>query len=487
MYRQMLQSAAWTVLMRWSMRLVGIVSTVILARLLTPADFGLVAMGTLFIGMMANFADLGVSAHLIRKQGATPAHFDTGWTLGLAQQALVAAIMYAGAPLWAAYFREPRLEEVVRVMALAALAAGLENIGMTMARKELQFALDFRFNVAKRLAVFFVTVGCAWTLRSYWALVYGYVFGTLAGVVLSYAMHPFRPQPRLVHAREFLVFAASIIPISIGRFLRDKVDLFVVGRIASTADVGRYSMAADLASTFNDEIVAPLGRALGPNYAKLRGQPDRLAEAFVNVFGAIALVCIPIGFGLSAIAEPLVVALLGEKWRSTHVLMSWLVFYSTARTMNRALTGNILITIGRERRTLLSTWVELGFATAAAAYGAWQGGVVGVAKALTWAGLVTTPFAIHLLTTAMPVRHLEIIARLWRPLAGAVLMFLCLRPLVATLAGHEVHEILQLAAAGSAGAAIYAACVVALWFASGRPPGVESMLAGKLRARLGRG
>ena len=171
------RSALITVAMRWTARLIGFVSTLILARLLAPEDFGVIAMASLVIGLADVFFELGVNVALIQNKAPSQEHYDTAWTLRIIQTTLAAIIVVIAAPLAATYFNDPRVTLVVQVMAVSLMLSGLENIGVVTFQKEMQFGREFQFLFCKRIVGFIVTIAAAWFIRSYWAL----VIGALAG------------------------------------------------------------------------------------------------------------------------------------------------------------------------------------------------------------------------------------------------------------------------------------------------------------------
>ena len=238
--------------MRWTDRLVGLASTVILARLLLPEDFGLIAMASIVIGLIDVLLDFGVNVALIHNKQATQEDFDTAWTLRLAQSALAAAIVYVAAEPAAAYFRDPRVVPVIQVLSLALLLSGFENIGTVTFQKRREFGVEFRFFFIRRISAFVITIVAAWLLRSYWALVIGTLSGRAVGVALSYAMHPMRPRISLARIGPLLSFSSWNLLRGIagylnengaGRLLRD-AKLYTIG--AGTNEIRRMLIGREL-------------------------------------------------------------------------------------------------------------------------------------------------------------------------------------------------------------------------------------------------
>src|ERR1051326_3694523 len=130
--RRMLRGSAWMIAWRWCVRGIGLVSTVVLARLLTPADFGLVAMAMLVVGLVEVLGEAGLNLAIIRHPDPTREHLDTAWTLAIGAGTAVALVLFIVAPLGAAYFHEPRAIPLIRFLALRAFVDGFENIGVAL-------------------------------------------------------------------------------------------------------------------------------------------------------------------------------------------------------------------------------------------------------------------------------------------------------------------------------------------------------------------
>ena len=177
------RGAVLVIAMRWTDRLIGIASTLILARLLVPADFGIVAMASLVVTLIDTLLDLGVNAALVQNRNAGREDFDAAWTLRLIQSLCATALIgIVGAPLAADYFADSRVTPVLWVMALTILVSGAENIGIVAFQKNMEFGREFRFTFLRRLAGFLVTIGLAFWLRSYWAMIFGALFGRLTKI-----------------------------------------------------------------------------------------------------------------------------------------------------------------------------------------------------------------------------------------------------------------------------------------------------------------
>src|SRR5262245_62019111 len=158
---KMARGAAWMVLMRIGERGLGLLSTLLLARLLVPADFGLVAMATSILGVLEVMGSFGFDLALIQNQRAERRHFDTAWTLTVVYGLVSGVLVVILAVPASHFFGDPRLQAILYLFAVAALVQGFENIGIVAFQKELDFRRDFNFRMLKKIVGFLVTITLA--------------------------------------------------------------------------------------------------------------------------------------------------------------------------------------------------------------------------------------------------------------------------------------------------------------------------------------
>ncbi len=212
------RGAFLTVGMRWTDRLLGLVSTLVLARLLVPEDFGLVAMAMVIVGLLDVMLDLGVSAALIQNDRADDEDFHTAWTLRLVQSAVAAVLLVASAPAVSSYYGDPRVVAILQVIAFTVFVGGMENIGTVSFQRNMEFGRDFQFYFLKKLVAVVFTIGAAFALRSYWALVLGSLVSRLTGVGMSYWLSAFRARLSSARFRANLGVLAVELFGNIGRY-----------------------------------------------------------------------------------------------------------------------------------------------------------------------------------------------------------------------------------------------------------------------------
>lgn len=473
LHRRMASGAAWMVAARWSIRGIGLVSTIVLARLLAPADFGLVAMGMITVGFVRAFAESGQDLAVIRHPDATAEHFDTAWTMSVCVGFLVALVIFSVAPLGGWYFHSPRAVPLIRFLALAPLIEGFTNVGVVAGyRRSLQFDKDFYFRVFRKFSGFVVALPLAFLLRDYRALAAGIVFGRVITVFVSYRMHPYRPRFRLTKLRDIWSFSIWSQISALAQFFGTDADLLIVGGLAGVVQMGSYTVAADLGTAPVNAIVGPSGRALFPIYATLLDAPERLKQSLLDVLSFTAIVALSTGVGIALVAHDLVSVVLGAKWSIAAPLVPWLAIGGAAFVVAGSGSGVINAT-GNARLNALRNWAFVALLAPAMVVAGLYWSSEGVAAARMVVSILFVPIMFYSLTWAIPLAAGEIIERLWRPVLAALLMAAGVS-LFATIGIASVP--VRLFCNVGVGAAIFTTSLLTLWLLAGRPPGAERLL-----------
>ncbi len=463
------RGAAWLMGFKLLDRSIGLISTLVLARLLAPGDFGIVAMATAVVALLELMGAFGFDSALIQRQQADRSHYDTAWTFNVIFGVAVSLLLLVLAAPMAAFYREPRLSLILPALAVAAFVGGFENIGTVAFRKELDFRSEFRFLLSKRIATFTVTIGMALAFRSHWALVAGIVSGKVLSVALSYRLHPYRPRLTLAAHRELLHFSKWIFCSNLIQFLHGRSTDFILGRTIGTQGLGVYNIAVELASLPSTELIAPLNRAVYPAYARLASHVDDLRARFVGVFGIICLLAFPVAVGLTWVAAPLVKVLLGSQWLEAIPLMRVFAFSGLVG----ALQGNlylVIVALGKPKANTVLSAGLLAVSLPAVIVASLHYGALGAAFAhfgasvLGLAGIVV----VFCRTTGIGVRVLA--AAAWRPIVCSAAMASVMAAAAELIGEGALSElILQV----GVGALAYPAASLLLWAACGKPAGPE--------------
>lgn len=476
--RGMTHGAAWMVLFKVIDRPLGLISTFILARLLLPADFGIVAMAMSVIAVIELATSFSFEAALIQKPQPRREHYDSVWTLNVIVAVICAAATIALAPVAASYYAEPRLKAVMWTLAVGWLAWGFENIGVVDFRRELNFRREFWFFASKRLISFAVTVAAALTFRSYWALVTGVVAGRVSGVLLSYAMHPFRPRLSLAASRELFSFSGWMLATNLLGAAVSRLPHFVLGRSYGAQALGAYTVGAEFAQIANSELAAPINRALFPGFSRLADRPEEFRRACVGATAVMMLIVLPASVGIAAVAGPLVRVLLGERWGAAMPVIQVLAI---SGALSAVVSTNVsaYLAIGRPHLVTAIQLCRLVVMVPLLYVAAGRGEFIAIAYAEMIAVVASLLFSYPILLREFKLSPLDYFAALWRPLCASMAMGLTVHAAIIWVGsdGSARGALIQIAAGVPLGVALYVLLVWGLWIASGRPDSAELLLA----------
>ena len=467
--RQVAVGTAWSIALRWGIRGIGVISTVIYVRLLTPADFGLAAMAMLVVGFVEVLRQTGQSLALIRHPHPTREHYDTAWTIQVATGAIVTATILLAAPLATLLFDDPRVVNVIRVMGLRALIGGFENIGVVDFQRDLKFHLEFRYMIGQRIGTFLITTATAVALRNYWALVAGLVGGQSVGVALSYLLNPTRPRLSLSRFRELASFSIWTFVGYMGQILNERSDEIAVGNLIGTVGLGFYHIAADTGTSLVLEILNPINRTIYSAYARLLDHRELLKLAYLDVLSIVATIAISIAVGLQLVASDLVLVLFGPRWMPSAPLLGWLAaaggFFGLIMSV-----VTLLVVVGEVQFSAYLIWLRVALLIPATWLAGWHAGAEGVAIARTLVLVVSTPVMLLALRRIFPLSLRELGDQIWRPAVASGCMVVAVSALHPWL--PEI-PLIRLAAETSLGALAFGASLLCLWWLTGRPAGFE--------------
>lgn len=481
MKSQIASGAGWMVLFRLIDRSLGVISTLVLARLLVPEDFGLVAMAMSLLAIIELATSFNFEVALIQRAEVQRVHYDSAWTLNvLLAMACGSATALLAYPT-ALFYGEPRLTTLLLVLAGGWLLGGFENIGIVDFRRNLDFRREFNFLALRRALSFALTIALAVSLRSYWALVAGSVGGKLLGVGLSFVMHPYRPRPSLKAARELVGFSGWMLASNLIFVLQMKIPHIVVGRTLGAGPLGLLTLATEIAQLPSSDLIAPINRAVFPGYSRMAEDVALLRATFVDVVAVVILIAVPAAVGIGAVAEPLVRTMLGEKWIDAVPVIQVLSLASAVAALS---SNNVAayLALGQPRLLTFVVSIRLCILVPAAIVMTHSFGLLGAALAELIASLLTLGISLPLLFGRLELSYMRFVSRVWRPMVASALMAAIVQLVLLSMpSGSAIQSATALLAGVVVGVLSYALAVLLLWQASGRPEGAEAILIRRLK------
>jgi len=432
-----------------------LVTMVVLARLLTPGDFGMVAFATIAVNYLSVLKDLGLGGAVIQRRNDTEEAAQTVYVLNLAMAALLTATTALCAPLVAAFFREPLVTPLLRVLSLSFLIDALGSVHMVLLRRNLDFRRKLIPDTGQAVMKGIASIAFAATGFGVWALVWGQLVGGLVAAFLAWAVVPWRPRfrmhPHLI--RPLMRFGLPLMATDVQHAVWANLDYVVVGRMLGDAALGVYTLAYRLPELLIHSVWRVLAGAVFPFFSSIQQLPDLLRKGFLATIRYTQIVIVPLCVGLFITAEPAVEVLFGEQWRAAIPVLRLLAVFSLVGSIG-VNVGDVYKAIGRPDILAKLSALDLVLLTPALILGA-RHGLIGVGAA--HAAVATIDGAIRL-TVARRVVGVTFgdIGRQLRPslVAGAALAAATTGVLwAASPAGHLV----ALLASVSAGAAAYLA------------------------------
>lgn len=474
----LIRGAAWTIGTRWLIKGLGFINTVIMARLLMPEDYGIVAMGMLVVGIIQTLLDFGPGTALLRKAEVTRDEIDSAWTLGVIQ-GIGAGILLMIAPVFAIdYFKEPRLTFVLWSLAASVIFISFGNIGQILARKAFIYTLDFKISTVTKVISVITTVIAGVILRDYRALVIGIIAGYTVPVFLSYLWHPYRPRWNTSKIGEIWRLTKWLMVARVGQFILRKGDELVAARIGTTHQFGVYNVGSDLGQMPVGEIGPAMLKALLPVLSSLEGNIERTNQAVIKTIAAVNTVIWPIGLGFVAIATQATEIALGSKWLDTVPFVSLFALVAVLQTMTSP-ANTLLILHGHTRSQSQIVWVEFASFVLAAIALVPGFHLIGLALARILSSAISSLVTLLYARNICQLPMTAALKTVGRPLVGATLMYGLVTYLI-SLPGMIASPALGLVAAILSGMVFFMLWSLASWHVIGQPEGLESTIMDKL-------
>ena len=290
---RVVRGAGWMMAWRVVTRSLGFVSVLVLAGLLTPADFGIVVLESAVTGAIDSMSQLGVRDALVRLPEERREYYDTAFTLQVGRGVLTALLIVGMSLFSTSVLAEPRVRPVLLVLAGLSFASGFENIGVVAWSRALDFRRQFVIQAAPRVVGFIVTTALAVLLRSYWALIIGSAVSRLLGVGMTYLLSPHRPGFGLAGWRYLLHFSFWSWAGSLAIMVLARADPFLLGPVLGVAGLGLFMLACDIAFLPVTELLEPACSALFPGFALANRSGSEPVLLGLSVAGALAVVRSP--------------------------------------------------------------------------------------------------------------------------------------------------------------------------------------------------
>lgn len=390
-------------------------STMILARILVPEDFGLLAMCSAVLIFVNLFGNLGLSWATIQRQEINHAQISTLFWLNVAFGFLVACFTVAIAPLVAKFYSEPRLTLLTMGFAIPTFISGLATQHAALLSRQMRFARE-QTNTLIALGVGFVAaIIAAMNGMGYWSILIQQIVSAILTVILfcsSVKWIPGKPQ-RGVGAREMLTFGLNLVGSGFVNRLSRHADNIIIGNFAGATALGYYSKAYSILMLPLNQINGPLGRVALPSLSRLQNEPSKFKSFYIKGVELTAFCGMPIIAFCYLEAENIVLVMLGDQWMETVDLFRALAPAALIGTFNMA-CGWLYVPLGRPRKEFVVTIFSSLITVAAFGIGI-QWGAIGVAYSYSIVTILKIVPELYIASIGSPVTLGSILAAISRP------------------------------------------------------------------------
>lgn len=466
----------WMLAMRISLRILGLMSTVVLARLLTPEDFGLVAIAMSLFAFLLLIKEFGFDTAIIQISNPSRSHYDTAWTFNLIFGIFLSLVLVLSSNWISTLYGAPELKPLLWAIAGLFIIGGLENVGTLDFRKNLAFGKEFKFKVLPKLIGVPCTLILAYWLRSYWALTIGTIITRLATLCAGYLMHEFRPRLGLSAAKELFNFSKWLMASNVVSYINNRSPELFIGKVLNPEATGLFTVASEVATMPTTELSSAVSRASYPGYAKVSNDLRELKNLFLNVLSSAALFLIPIAMGVVVTADLLVPIFLGEQWLASIPVIKVISIAGLLSALSSN-SGYVFLAIGKPRILTILGSVRVILFIPLLIYLLNEKGIVGAA----WAVLCASS-AMFFVTNAvvifkLPVGIKDLIHAYYRPALASAVMLVCVYPFAQAGGSADILEqVFRLFGVALGGAITYFITIYSLWLLSGKPKSAETKL-----------
>jgi O-antigen/teichoic acid export membrane protein len=296
----------------------------VLARLLVPQDFGLVAMVATVMGFLRIFRDAGLSTATVQRQEITHAQVSNLFWVNVALGGVATLLVAASAPAIAWFYREPRLVGITLVLSITFVLTSSTVQHIALLNRQMRFGVIAVIDVVSMLVAYLTGIGMALSRYGYWALVGANVVQVTIKLVLTWSISRWRPRlpSRNTQTWHLLSFGANVTAASLMYEVARGGDSLLIGRFFGATGLGLYSRGSILLMRPIEQFVVPINAVLVPALSRIQSQHDRYRRTFLQVFEAIALISFLFTGLFLALSYPVTLAVLGPKWEGAIVIFA---------------------------------------------------------------------------------------------------------------------------------------------------------------------
>jgi lipopolysaccharide exporter len=324
----------------------GLISTLILARVLVPDDFGLVAIANLVIGFVSMSIESGGGQYLIQKDVVEDSDINTSWTISMIMKSIIFLLLLVSTPFVADYYTDDRLILVIPILASMIIISSFANPYTAILRRNQDYAVLFKINIIKKLSSVVITVSTALIFQSYWALIIGHLVSNAVGTICSYLFIAYRPWFTLIHTKEQWGFSKWMLAKGMLGYTRAQLDTFFVSSFYSPSFLGGFHISKYIASMPGSEGLSPALEPLLATFSRTIKEKEAIKHQISLVIIVVFALAVPLSCYLFVFSEPFVLLMLGKQWGEFAAIFGILSFLTIPAAIGK-IASQVITSSGR--------------------------------------------------------------------------------------------------------------------------------------------
>jgi lipopolysaccharide exporter len=392
--KDVIKGVSWIGSLRFFTKAIGLIETLILARILAPSQFGAYGVALLALGVLEVLTETGVNVFLVQERDIEK-YLDSAWCVSIARGVIISLLLVFLAPFIAAFFHSPESLQLLYLMSFVPILRGLINPSVVKFQKELLFGKDFSYRVSILAIDTVVSILVTYITHSPIGIIIGLLTGVIFEVLLSFFIIGPRPHFTIHRSYLSLLFHRGkwVTAAGFADYLFENVDNLAVGRMLGTGALGVYQMAYALAVIPLSELGKVFVHVTIPIMVKIVGDPVRVRRAFLQMVSVVGVMALPLVIAFIFYPE-IAVFLLGEKWREIASVLPILVIVGYSRAL-LGTSSALFISMKRQDYTAFRTVITIGGMLAVLVPFITQFGIRGAAISALIGSFVSLPFTIY--------------------------------------------------------------------------------------------
>ncbi|MGO1788327.1 MAG: oligosaccharide flippase family protein [Sphingobacterium sp.] len=346
---KLIKSSGTLVAIKFLQRSLGLISTLILARILTPESFGIVAIAALVIYFSEVISNTGIQQYLVQTEFLDDGVVNSAWTLNLIIKFSICLILYGMLPVLALFYENPVVIQAISVLIPVIGIRALTNPELHVKRRNLDYNDIFKIQVLSKVGSFSVVVIIAVAYKTFWAIIIGDIVSSILTVLLSYRYCTHRPRLSLQNVGKQWVFSRWMMARGCFGYLRAQVDVLLISQFFSLAQLGRFNIAREFTIMPANEVIGPAVEPLLATFSSARQSPEELEKQFSLSVLVVSLLIAPVVAFLFFVNEMFVLVVLGEKWLESAPLVQAMTPLLAAFTLS-GLINAMFIAFGKVKQ-----------------------------------------------------------------------------------------------------------------------------------------